>query len=68
MRTKLDLSGAVPVQPRLEPGVGRWLMVLCPGGHLLHSVAWGEWTEARKRYERADEVVLCVRCGRNGKA
>jgi hypothetical protein len=59
------------VKPVLQDGAGRWLLLLCEHGHYLRSIPYGEWTDARRKYERKSAHVKCGRCaqevGKNGR-
>ena len=52
------------VRPVLKRGAGRWLLLMCEHGHYLRSIPYGEWEDARRRYERKSAVVKCGRCAR----
>lgn len=48
------------VEPVFEKGVGRFSFLLCPEGHTLRQVPYGEWGDAKKIKE-----LKCYSCGKN---
>jgi hypothetical protein len=59
-RTKLTRPPSKTVPARVVPGKRRWMLVTCPRGHLIRQVPYGNWTDARRKYEGA--TVQCTRC------
>jgi hypothetical protein len=52
----------------LTEGSGLWLLLTCENGHLISQFRHGDWSDARKKYGRANATVLCPRCyNENGK-
>ena len=66
-RRKLIQKPTMEVGAVLRPGAGRWLLLFCEHGHLQKMFAYGDWSDARRRYGRAKSTVHCMRCA-NGKA
>jgi hypothetical protein len=64
-RKKMKTEGR-SVRPVLQAGAGRWMLVTCPEGHLLRSIPYGEWSDARKRLGRKKARLNCGKC-LNGK-
>lgn len=62
-RAKLKRACAT-VKPKLQAGAGMWLLLFCEHGHYLRSIRRGEWTDARRKYERKSAHVKCGRCAR----
>lgn len=50
------------VPARLTPGKSRWMLLTCEHGHLIRNIPFGEWSDARKRFEQEGATVECGRC------
>lgn len=50
------------VKPTFVRGVGRWMLVLCPSGHLLNQLPYGSWVDGQKAIKAS--TVTCAKCAR----
>lgn len=61
-RLALKTKPTVTVPAKLTPGASRWMLLTCEQGHLIRNIAYGDWTDARRQYERPGATVECARC------
>lgn len=66
-RRKQMVKPTKEVKAMLQPGAGRWLLLFCEHGHLQKMFAYGDWSDARRKYGRARSTVHCRRCS-NGRS
>ncbi|KKK74262.1 hypothetical protein LCGC14_2885510 [marine sediment metagenome] len=50
----------VTVRPTFRKGAGRFSMLICPNGHTLRQIPYGEWGDAKKV-----KKLKCYSCGKN---
>ena len=50
----------IMVRPVFRKGAGRFSFLVCPSGHALRQIPYGEWSDAKKIKE-----LKCYSCGKN---
>lgn len=61
-KIKIEQACKRSVKPKLQAGAGRWLLLMCEQDHLLRSIPYGDWSDARRKYGRKSAMVDCGRC------
>lgn len=61
---KIETKPKVKVRPRFQRGAGRWMLVTCPNGKIIHQLSYGNMTDGQKALKGKPQYCGCAECTR----